>query len=116
MAINGNIIDVSSLLIVDNQRGLRRVFLTRLIFVLVINFTILGTFVDWYHGRYGMKPRWNFVQFLILFSIIKNGQKMFDLKLSPESIPCIHGIKVVSMLFLFCGHGIMTLAYSMTGN
>lgn len=45
-----------------------------------------------------------FLEFLFCFSIHSNGQQLLSTSTSPDSISCIHGIRVISMTWLLLTH------------
>lgn len=71
--------------------------------------------MDCYLAKYSMKSKSILINLSLNFSIIRNGTKLLDTKLSSDSISCLHGIKVLAMIFIVIGHGSLTLLASLAG-
>ena len=50
-------------------------------------------------------------QFLLCFSLYTNGCKLLNTKQSAETLSCLNGIRVISMMWVILGH---TIALSLS--
>ncbi|XP_055913781.1 nose resistant to fluoxetine protein 6-like [Eupeodes corollae] len=69
---------------------------------------VLSTFYDLFTSTFEKKPK----QLLMAFSVISNGRKLFmiNTKKSPNSIDCLTGIRVFSMIWVLHCHNYMFYA------
>ncbi|XP_053214293.1 nose resistant to fluoxetine protein 6-like [Panonychus citri] len=72
--------------------------------LLIVWIVLFGSIMDWYHSKYKMKPKFKLISLTINFSVIKNGSSLLNTKESANSISCLHGLKAISMFFIFLGH------------
>ncbi|XP_065159126.1 O-acyltransferase like protein-like [Atheta coriaria] len=60
----------------------------------------LSTVYDWYTRKHELKQN----AYCILFSVLTNGEKLFETKIGPDQISCLAGIRVISMIWIIASH------------
>lgn len=77
---------------------------------------LIGTFFDyWIHSiedsQLSKEALANpLVEIFLAFSVYSNSKRLFDLSSHPRSIDCLNGFRVLSILFIVCGHTFMMSA------
>ncbi|KAK4876118.1 hypothetical protein RN001_012540 [Aquatica leii] len=87
---------VSTSIIFSSKDNSRRLFFGFVLFVIVISTTYDIIVENVYKGKTNV--------LLSAFSVVKNTKKIFTITKDTNQIPCVYGIRVISMMWIVIGH------------